>query len=79
MFNSEANNFATKADIDRLEARIDRMAAATKADIGQLEVRIESLDKRLAVIQWIGVIFLALNGSLIGTLLWVLASVLVRV
>jgi hypothetical protein len=62
-----SDNFATKADIDRLEARIDR-----------LEVRIESLDKRLAVIQWIGVIFLALNGSQIATLLWTLASVIVR-
>jgi hypothetical protein len=44
----------------------------------RLEMRIKSLDKRLAVIQWIGVIFLALNGSLIGTLLWTLASVIVR-
>jgi hypothetical protein len=63
----EANNFATKADIDRLE------------------VKIESLDKRLAVIQWIGVIFLAINGiliasnsALIGVLLWTLAKVLAR-
>jgi hypothetical protein len=56
----EANNFATKSDIDRLE------------------VLIESLDKRLAVIQWIGVIFLALNGSLIATLLWTLATMMAR-
>lgn len=54
---------------------------ATKADIERLEIKIESLDKRLAVIQWIGVIFLAINGalialnaSLIGTLLWILAT-----
>jgi hypothetical protein len=58
---------------------------ATKADIERLEVRIESLDKRLAVIQWIGVIFLAINAiliafnsALIGVLLWTLAKVLMR-
>jgi hypothetical protein len=51
---------------------------ATKADIAMLEVRIESLDKRLAVIQWIGVIFLALNGSLIATLLWTLATLIAQ-
>ena len=43
----------------------ERQQLATKADI-------EALDKRLSVIQWIGVIFLALNGSLIATLLWTL-------
>jgi hypothetical protein len=68
---SHTDNFATKADIDRLGARLE-------ARIDRLEVRIEVLDKRLAVIGWIGVIFLALNGSLIGTLLWTLASVIVR-
>jgi hypothetical protein len=58
---------------------------ATKADIERLEVKLESLDKRLAVIQWIGVIFLAINGvliafnsALIGTLLWTMAKVLAR-
>jgi hypothetical protein len=66
-----SDNFATKADIADLSARIDRLE-------DRLEMRIKSLDKRLAVIQWIGVIFLALNGSLIGTLLWTLASVIVR-
>lgn len=61
----------------------------TKADLEQLkdilEVRMESLGARLAVIQWIGVVFLAINGSLIafngaliGVLLWTLAKVIAR-
>jgi hypothetical protein len=37
-----------------------------------------TIDKRLSVIQWIGFIFLALNGSLIATLLWTLATVLAK-
>jgi hypothetical protein len=76
MINQEG--LATRDDLERLRLDIRADIARLDARIDRLEVRIDSLDKRLAVIQWIGVIFLALNGSLIGTLLWVLASVLVR-
>jgi hypothetical protein len=69
---------ATKADLEKLSTRLDNR-------IDRLEVRIESLGKRLEVIQWIGVIFLAINGSLIvfngaliGVLLWTLAKVIAR-
>jgi hypothetical protein len=65
---NQQEELATKAGMEQLRLELHR-------DIAMLDVRIESLDKRLAVIQWIGVIFLALNGSLIGTLLWTLASV----
>jgi hypothetical protein len=73
---------ATKADLEKLSTRLDNRIDRLE---DRLEVRIESLDKRLAVIQWIGVIFLAINGSLIafngaliGVLLWSLAKVIAR-
>jgi hypothetical protein len=69
---------ATRADLEQLRVEL-------RNDIAMLDVRIDSLDKRLAVIQWIGVIFLAINGSLIafngaliGVLLWTLAKGVVR-
>lgn len=65
------DELATKADLEKLRLEL-------RNDMARLEVRIESLDKRLAVIQRIGFIFLALNGSLIATLLWTLATVLVK-
>jgi hypothetical protein len=75
-------DLATKADLEQLRLAtkedVARLEAQLEVRIDRLEVRIEALDKRLAVIQWIGVIFLALNGSLIGTLLWILAKVAAR-
>jgi hypothetical protein len=69
---------ATRADLEQLRVEL-------RNDIALLEVRLEGLDKRLAVIQWIGVIFLtingaliAFNGALIGVVLWTLAKGVVR-
>ena len=59
--------FADKADIEKLDWRMEK-----------LDMKIEGLDKRLSLIQWIGVIFLALNGSLIATLLWTLGVAITR-
>jgi hypothetical protein len=72
--NIDFESFATKADIAKLDASIDRLDAR----IDHLDTRLDALDKRLSVIQWIGFIFLALNGSLIATLLWTLATVLAK-
>jgi hypothetical protein len=80
---------ATKADLEQLrlatQADLEKLSARLDARIERLEVKLESLDKRLVVIQWIGVIFLAVNGALIafngaliGVLLWTLAKVVVR-
>jgi hypothetical protein len=76
--NIDSNNLATKADIARLDTRIDHLDVTLNSRIDHLDVKLDALDKRLSVIQWIGAIFLALNGSLIATLLWVLATVLVK-
>jgi hypothetical protein len=64
---------ATKADLEQLPG-----IAKLHASIDRLEAGIDRLDKRLVVMQWIGFIFLAINGSLTAMLLWTMAMLLAR-
>lgn len=73
-----AANMATKADIARLEARLDALAAVQRADMARLETRIENevarLDARIdaavarleaALLKW----FIGITATMAGLLI----------